>query len=252
MKPVLFDIFGFKIYGYGFMIAIGILLAIMLFIKKIKSKGYNEDKAYNMIFISVISGILGGKILYIITDFKYVMENPKIIIENFGYGFVIYGAIIAGILVIYLYCRKERWNALEIFDFVAPAVALAQGFGRIGCLLAGCCYGAITSSSFYLVFPEGSLAPTGIHLHPTQIYSAIFDFTLAIFLLWYQKNKAKVNGEIFSLYLIIYSIGRIIIEFLRNDPRGEVGILTTSQFISIFILISGVIILKQRHRKREN
>lgn len=252
MKPVLFDIFGFKIYGYGFMIAIGILLAIMLFIKKVKSKGYNEDKAYNMIFISVISGILGGKILYIITDFKYVMENPKIIIENFGYGFVIYGAIIAGILVIYLYCRKERWNALEIFDFVAPAVALAQGFGRIGCLLAGCCYGDITSSSFYLVFPKGSLAPAGIHLHPTQIYSSIFDFTLTIFLLWYQKNKAKVNGEIFSLYLIIYSIGRIIIEFLRNDPRGEVGILTTSQFISIFILISGVIILKQRHRKREN
>ncbi|MGL5615231.1 MAG: prolipoprotein diacylglyceryl transferase [Sarcina sp.] len=252
MKPILFEIFGFKVYGYGFMIAIGILLAIMLFIKKMKSKGYNEDKAYNMIFISIAAGILGGKILYIITDFNYVMENPKVIIENFGYGFVIYGAILAGMLAIYLYSKKSKWNPLEIFDFVAPVVALAQGFGRIGCLFAGCCYGAVTSSPIYIEFPVGSLAPAAIHLHPTQIYSTIFDFSLAIFLLWYQNNKSKVQGEVFSLYLIIYSIGRILVELLRNDPRGAVGFLSTSQFISIFILISGVIILKQRHRKREN
>lgn len=252
MKPILFDILGFKVYGYGFMIAIGILLAIMLFIRKMKSTGYDEDKAYNMIFISIISGVLGGKILYILTNFKYTIENPKEIIENFGYGFVIYGAIIAGILVVYLYCRKEKWNALEIFDFIAPAVALGQGFGRIGCLLAGCCYGGVTNGPLYLVFPEGSLAPAGLHLHPTQLYSAIFDFLLAIFLLWYGKNRARVKGEVFSLYLIIYSIGRILVEFLRNDPRGEVGILSTSQFISIFILIGGTIILKQRQRKREN
>ena len=103
-----------------------------------------------------------------------------------------------------------------------------------------------------MVFPEGSLAPAGLHLHPTQLYSAIFDFLLAIFLLWYGKNRARVKGEVFSLYLIIYSIGRILVEFLRNDPRGEVGILSTSQFISIFILIGGTIILKQRQRKREN
>lgn len=217
-----------------------------------KSTGYNEDKAYNMIFISIISGVLGGKILYILTDFKYVIKNPKEVIANFGYGFVIYGAIIAGILVVYLYCQKEKWNALEIFDFVVPTVALGQGFGRIGCLLAGCCYGGVTNGPLYLVFPEGSLAPAGLHLHPTQLYSTIFDFLLAIFLLWYGKNRAKIKGEVFSLYLIIYSIGRILIEFLRNDPRGEVGLLSTSQFISIFILIGGIIILKQRQRKREN
>ena len=113
----------------------------------------------------------------------------------------------------------------------------------MGCLLAGCCYGAETNFPLSIVFPRGvnSLAPTGIHLHPTQIYSSIFDFALGIFLLWYLKKK-KDKGKTFGLYVIIYSIGRFIIEFLRNDPRGNVGVLSTSQFIAIFTLIIGILV----------
>lgn len=241
MRAILFNIFGIKIYSYGLMIAIGILTAIILFTKKTKDKGYNEDKIFDMLMLTVISGIIGGKILFIITEWKYVISDPSIILKEFGYGFVIYGAIIGGSLAVIIYCKINKWNILEIGDLLIPCVAMAQGFGRIGCLLAGCCYGGETSSPLSIIFPQGGLAPAGIHLHPTQIYSSIFDFILAFLLLWYNR-KRKGNGKTLGLYLIIYSIGRFFVEFLRNDPRGSVGSLSTSQFISIFILILGIIV----------
>lgn len=241
MKLILFEVFGVKIYGYGAMIAIGIGIAIWLLSKKSKEKGFNEDKIFNMIIFTVIGGILGGKVLYIITELNYVMSDPSIIIREFGNGFVIYGAIIGGGMTLYLYCKKNRWNVLEILDMVVPGVALAQGFGRIGCFLAGCCYGRETNLAIGVEFPKESLAPTGVHLHPTQIYSSIFDFALGIFLIYYAKKQNK-NGKVVAAYLIIYSIGRFFVEMLRNDPRGEVGMLSTSQFISIITLIVGLII----------
>lgn len=241
MRLVLFDIFGFKIYSYGFMIAIGILSAVLLFTNRAKKKGYDEDSLFNLIIFSIIGGVLGGKLLFIITEFKSIMKNPSILLD-FGYGFVIFGAIILGGLTLVLYCKAKKWNSLEVLDLVAPGVAMAQGFGRIGCFLAGCCYGAETDSFLGVEFPSGSLAPTGVHLHPTQVYSSIFDFMLAFFLLWYSK-KANKNGKVVGMYAVIYSIGRFFVEFLRNDPRGNVGSLSTSQFISIFTLVLGVLLL---------
>ena len=238
MRITLIEIFGLKIRSYGLMIAIGVIVASMLFTNKAKKNGYDEDSILNMIIFSVIGGILGGKILFILTELKNIIQNPKILLD-FGYGFVIYGAIIGGGLTMYLYCKRKRWNVLKLMDMVIPGVAIAQGFGRIGCFLAGCCYGAETTSKISVVFPEGSLAPSGVHLHPTQIYSSIFDFTLGIILLYYAK-KEKDSGKVVGAYLIIYSIGRFIVEFLRNDPRGNVGLLSTSQFIAIFTLIVGL------------
>lgn len=247
MRLVLFEIFGFKVYSYGLMIAIGIMAASYIFMKKAKKNGYNEDSLLNLIIFSVIFGVLGGKLLFIITEIKDIIKNPSILLD-FGNGFVIYGAIILGGLTVYLYCRKKKWDALEILDFVAPGVALAQGFGRIGCFLAGCCYGAETNSILSVQFPIDSLAPSGVHLHPTQIYSSLFDFALAAFLIW-RSQKQTIKGHIFSMYAIIYSVGRFFIEFLRNDPRGNVGVLTTSQFIAIFTLIFGIVIFNMQKSK---
>lgn len=241
MRIVLGEIFGLKIYSYGFMIGIGIICAVLLFLKRGTKRGYNEDKLFNATILTVILGILGGKLLYVITEWKLVIQDPSIIFRDFGNGFVIYGAILGGALGIILYSLKYKWSILELGDLIIPGVALAQGFGRIGCLLAGCCYGAETSCSIGIVFPEGSLAPAGVPLYPTQIFSSIFDFALAVFLLWY-GNKNKEKGKTLSMYMIIYSIGRFFVEFLRNDPRGNVGLLSTSQFISIFILIAGILL----------
>jgi len=184
--------------------------------------------------------MLGGKGLFIITEFKNIIKEPSILL-NFGYGFVIYGAIGGGALAMYLYCKKKNWNIIKMLDMTVPGLAIAQGFGRIGCFLAGCCYGAETTLPIGVKFPKGSLAPAGICVQPTQIYSSIFDFLLGFFLLYYSKKERK-NGKVMGLYLIIYSIGRFLVEFLRDDQRGSVGVLSTSQFISIFTLVLGIII----------
>ncbi len=240
MRPVLFNIFNIEIYGYGFMIAVGILVAVILLDKRSKDKGYDQDKIFNMTIIAILCGVLGGKLLYIITDIKYIVENPSTL-KDFGNGFVVYGAITGGAIAVYMYCKKQGWNILKVFDLAIPTVALAQGFGRIGCFLAGCCYGAPTNLPIGVEFNNSHYAPAGIKLHPTQIYSSIFDFALAVFLLWYDK-KNKKEGRTFALYTILYSIGRFFVEYLRNDPRGNVGILSTSQFISLIVVVIGIII----------
>lgn len=240
MKIVLFDFFGIQIKGYGLMIAIGIIVAASIFINKGKKRGYDEDSLINLIILTVIGGIIGGKSLFILTELKDIINDPSILL-NFGYGFVIYGAIGGGALTMYLYCKRKKWNIIEMFDIVVPGLAIAQGFGRIGCFLAGCCYGAETDLPIGVVFPEGSLAPSGIHIHPTQIYSSIFDFALGFLLLYYGR-KQKINGKVMGMYLIVYSIGRFLVEYLRDDPRGSIGLLSTSQFIAIFTLVLGIII----------
>lgn len=250
MKPVLFEIWGIKIQGYGTMIAIGIIAAVMLFSKRAKKRGYDEEKVLDMSILAVVLGVVGGKLLYIITDIKNIVTNP-ISLKQLGSGFVVYGSIIGGVLGAYIYCRMKKWNILKVFDIVIPSLPLAQGFGRIGCFLAGCCYGAETTSPLSVVFKENPncFAPTGIHLHPTQIYSSIFDFALAAFLLWYSRKERK-DGRIFSMYLMMYSVGRFCVEFLRNDARGNVGLLSTSQFISIFTFLIGIVLFNLERVKK--
>lgn len=247
MKKVLFEVFGIEFFSYGLLIAIGIVVASIILMKTAKKKNYNEDHIFNLIIIAVISGVIGGKLLYYIVEIKSIIKDPSLLLD-FGNGFVIYGAIIGGAIGAIIYSKIKKWNVLEILDLIIPNVALAQGFGRIGCFFAGCCYGAETNLSIGVVFPEDSLAPSGIHIHPTQIYSSIFDFILAFILFAYAKKKKK-NGKVVGLYLIIYSIGRFLVEFLRNDPRGGIGVLSTSQFISIFILIFGLVLFNIKNFK---
>lgn len=248
MQPILFKIFGINIYGYGTMIAIGILAALILLDYRVKKKGYDEDAMLNMAILAIVLGVVGGKLLYIITEFKNIIENPSVL-KDLGSGFVVYGSIIGGALGVYIYCRKKKWEMLKVFDLAIPSLALAQGFGRIGCFFAGCCYGRPTTTFLGVKFKQGSLGPVDTCVLPTQVFSSVFDFALALLLLWYDRKERK-DGRILALYLIIYSIGRFSIEFIRDDPRGAVGFLTTSQFISIFILVFGVILFNYDRIKK--
>jgi phosphatidylglycerol---prolipoprotein diacylglyceryl transferase len=249
MKPVLLEILNISIYGYGTMIAIGICAAILLVTRRARQRKYDEDSILNMSIFAIISGILGGKLLYLITDIKLIIQDPSML-KDIGSGFVIYGAIIGGGLAVFIYCRRKKWSVPRVFDLVIPAIPLAQGFGRIGCFLAGCCYGKETILRIGVEFKNSPFAPSGVHLHPTQIYSFIFDFCLAFFLLWYDRKERK-DGRVFSLYVMFYSIGRFFVEFLRDDPRGSVGVFSTSQFISIFTLIIGIFFFNIHKFKKE-
>lgn len=239
MRKVLLEIGSIKIYSYGLMIALAIIVGTIMFCKRGKDKKYNEDYLLNAVIISVISGLVGGKLLYILVEIKTIIKDPSILL-NVGEGFVVYGGIIGGALALAIYSKIKKWNILEVFDLAVPSLAIAQGIGRIGCFLAGCCYGGETDLWIGVEFPADSLAPTGVLLHPTQLYSSAFDFILVIVLILYSRKK-KRSGSVFSLYLILYSIGRFLVEFLRDDPRGAVGMFSTSQIISICVFIGAII-----------
>lgn len=225
------------VHGYGLMIAIGILCALAAGVHHAKYKGLSPDEVYNLTFMCVISGMASAKILYCIVEWKSFINNP---IGTLGSdGFVVYGGIIGGTLVAGLYTKLRKISFWKYFDLVLPSVAIAQGFGRIGCFLAGCCYGRETDSFIGVTFSHSDYAPNGVPLYPTQLFSSAGCFIMAGLLFLYAK-KERPDGRCGALYLIMYSIGRSVIEMFRNDHRGTVGILSTSQFISIFILILGI------------
>lgn len=238
MKPDLFAIGPFVVHGYGLMIALGVAAALFVGEKRAPKLGLDGDQLFNIAIWGVAGGVIGSKVLYWIVELPSILENPAILLD-IGHGFVVYGGILGGILGGFLYCRWKKLNFLKYFDLVMPSVALAQGFGRLGCLLAGCCYGRRTDGWFHIVFTESQIAPNGVALIPTQIISSLANFAHFAVLVW-AARRVKADGQVAGLYLIFYSVGRSLIELLRDDPRGAVGGLSTSQFISLFILIVGV------------
>ncbi len=242
MRPVLFEIFNIKINTYGAMIALGIIAAVLLLSYRGKKLGYDEDQLLDMSIVAVISGLIGAKLLYLVTDIDDLSNNLSSWKDVIQGGLVVYGGIAGGALGVFIFCRRRKLDIYQMLDLVVPSVSLAQGFGRIGCFFAGCCYGKETSQFFGVKFNNSIYAPSGVKLIPTQLFSSGFDFLLAAFLLWYSR-KERERGKVFALYIIIYSVGRFFVEFLRGDKyRGFVGDLSTSQFISIFTFLIGILL----------
>lgn len=242
MKNDLLTIGGLTVHGYGLMIGIGFIAAYLMTEFRARKYRMNTDIVFTLFISSVVFGLLGAKVLYYLTILDRVIKDPGVILDEME-GFVVYGGIIGGVLAGYVVCRIKKEKFWQYFDLIAPAIALAQGFGRIGCLLAGCCYGKETDSTLSITFHTSDFAPNDVALIPTQIYSSILDFLNCIVLCLiarYAKKERTVSG----CYLIFYSTGRFILEFFRGDlERGSVGVLSTSQFISIFIFVIGAAIL---------
>lgn len=226
------------IHGYGLMIGIGVMVALLMGDYRAKKKGLNGDLIYGLTITTVVLGFLCARVLFILTEWKAFLADPKAFIT--GSGFVVYGGIIGGLLVIYGYCKIKKMDFLSYLDLMVPSVAMAQGFGRIGCFLAGCCYGKETDCFLGVTFTNSAFAPNGVKLLPSQLFMAAGDFVIAAILIWF-ATKRPLKGKVSALYLILYSIGRFFVEFTRNDDRGAVGALSTSQFIGIFILIAGLL-----------
>ena len=245
----LFSIGPVTVHGYGLMIAIGVLVALFTGEAVAKKRGLNSDAVYPITFLCVIFGFLSAKVLFCIVEWKTFVVAPMSVLT--GSGFVVYGGIIGGVLTAYLYCRFKKLSFLDYFDLILPCVAIAQGFGRIGCFLAGCCYGKETDSWLGIAFTTSTQAPNGIKLLPTQLFSAAGMFLIAAILFTFAAKVKHEKGQVGALYLILYSIGRFGIEFFRNDFRGTVGPFSTSQFISLFIFVVGIVLFIARNRSDE-
>ncbi|MCL1802889.1 MAG: prolipoprotein diacylglyceryl transferase [Eubacteriaceae bacterium] len=236
------------IYGYGTCISIGFFAALWLCSKRAPKYGLVSDTVIDIALTVMAFGFVGAKVLYYITILPQIVKNPRLLL-NIANGFVLYGGLIGGILAGYIYCRIKKVSFLAYFDLISPSVAIAQSFGRLGCFMAGCCYGKPCNSWYCVVFPASGLAPAGVPLLPTQLIMCFGDAAICFILLYIAAQK-RSEGTVAASYLVLYSIGRFFVEYLRNDERGTVGMLSTSQFISIFILIGAISLFAIAHRKR--
>ena len=227
---------------FGLMMMLGMLAAFALIYANRKRIPYSEDDLVTMALYAIIGGFIGSKLLYWIVEFDRILADPHFLLETLTAGFVFYGALILGSLSVWFFTRRKKQCFFAYADLVMPAFILAQGFGRIGCFCAGCCYGAPTASALGVVYPAGSAAPAGIALLPTQLFESAFCFLFAA-VLTVLLRKQKRYGLTTGVYLVGYGMWRFVIEFFRSDDRGSVGALSTSQFIGIFIILAGIALL---------
>ena len=201
----------------------------------------DPERIFGFVIACVVAGFTGSKILHTITIWDQVVADPGIVIREFANGWVVYGGIIGGIIGALIYCKVCKLNPLKYTDNAFPSVAFGQAFGRIGCFLAGCCYGRECEGPLSITFTNSHFAPNNVPLIPTQLISSALDFLLAFGLIFLYR-KFYTPGQTTALYFVFYSVGRFILEFFRGDQgRGSIGALSTSQFIGIFTFIAGVV-----------
>ncbi|MFH1613360.1 MAG: prolipoprotein diacylglyceryl transferase [bacterium] len=232
MYPILFRLGSFSIYSYGLMVAIGCLLGTFLAAKMAEKENIKKDLIFDFSFYALLSGIIGARIFYIIENFEYYLKNPLDIIKIYQGGLAFYGGLISAIFVTFLFFKKKKLPFLKTSDILIPFLVIGHSIGRIGCFLNGCCYGKETNSCFGIKFD-------GCHsVHPTQIYESIILLIIFFILLNFKKIK-KFDGQVFFLYMILYSISRFFIELLRVNEKIMFN-LSSAQIVSIILVIIGI------------
>jgi phosphatidylglycerol---prolipoprotein diacylglyceryl transferase len=259
MYPELFRIGNFPINTYGVFLAIAFLCAILIAVRLARRDGLPAEKIYDLSLWMLLAGLVGSKILMLFTEPDY-RDNPALFLslDFLRSGGVWYGGLLGAVLAGYFLMKRYKLPWWKTADACAPGIAIGNFFGRQGCFAAGCCWGKPTSLPWGVKFTEAGHQITGVpidaHLHPTQLYESFGMLLVFLFLLWLHKRK-RFDGQVILAYALLYSAIRFAIEFVRDDPRGDVFGLTsltglsTSQLISLVIGIWALILLIRRHRR---
>lgn len=241
MDPVAFKVFGFEVRWYGLLIAIAVLIGTILALREAKRKGIKEESIIDMLLFAVPGAIIGARLYYVIFMWDYYSKNPGQILNLRGGGLAIHGVIIGGALVAYIFTKVKKLNFLTVADIVAPSLILGQAIGRWGNFANQEAHGGPTD------LPWGIMVD-GVKVHPTFLYESIWNFLVFGFLLWYRRKKAKADGEVFAMYLVLYSVARFLIEGMRTDSL-MLGSIRVAQLISAIIIIVGIIFIRYIRKK---
>lgn len=244
MDPIAFEILGFQIRWYGIFIATGLLLATMLILQRAKKLGFEEDTIIDLVIVCMPSAIIGARMYYVIFNWSYYQGDFLKMINIRGGGLAIHGGVIAGVLAGWIYTRIKKHDFTKLIDIAAPGLILGQAIGRWGNFFNNEAHGGPTD------LPWGIMVE-GQKVHPTFFYEFVWNLMVLGVLLKYRDNK-KFDGEIFLLYLGLYSIGRFFIEGLRTDSL-MLGPLRMAQVISIAFIVLGfgaIWFIRRRNAKK--
>ena len=242
MYPELFKLGPVTVYTYGVLLAAAYLLGLRLAMSRAKSRGLDPNRTLDLGIAIIISALVGAKLLLLLVDFDRFRQNPGELFSIVRSGGVFYGGLIAAVAVAFWYMWRHKMPLWTTCDVFAPGIALGHAVGRLGCLMAGCCYGRPTDVPWAITFtnPEAAAnvgTPLGVALHPTQLYESAAEALILVLLLVTEKKGRPFEGRTFWSYIVLYGISRFVIEFFRGDDRGVLfGAISTSQFISLVLV----------------
>ncbi len=241
MLPELFRIPGldWPVSTYGLLLAIGFILALWIIARLAEQDGLPKNRIYDLGLYILASALIGAKVLMVITEWNEFGDWRRVFsLDVLRSGGVYFGGFLIAVAVSIILMRMWHLPWRKTADAFAPGIALGHAVGRLGCFSAGCCWGKPTTSWIGVKFTEKANELTGVPIDvalvPTQLIEALANALIFVFLLWLRKRRA-FDGQIIFAYLMVYSVARFTIEFWRDDPRGWVFGLSTSQFISLLI-----------------
>lgn len=258
MHPILIDLGFIELPTYGVLLAVGLVLGLWTAKLRAQKAGLPPEKVVDFGVWVVLGGLLGGKVLLVVTDPSYLASFQGLL-SLLRAGGVFYGGLLGALLSAVVLVRRWRLPFWPLADSLAPSVALGHFFGRLGCFFAGCCYGASCHAPWAVVFSDPKAAaisgtPLGVPLHPTQLYEAAFNLANYAFLAWLFRKSVpgRLGGQVLGFYLVNYGVARFVIEFFRGDAdRGFVlgGLLSTSQAIALLMVPVGVFLTIRGFRR---
>jgi len=245
------------------MMAVGVAFALWFLFIQAKKQGFYAPKIIDAAFYTIIVSLIGAKLILFIGNFSYYSRYPRELLSLARSGGVFQGGLTFGVIFALWYFRKHRIPTWKVADIIGPALALGHGFGRIGCFSAGCCYGRECSVPWGMTFQNGYAhnltgIPLNTLLHPTQLYESVLNF-VNFFILFLILKRKKFDGQVFSFYIINYSIIRFFVEFYRGDHPEKAFLihnaspylsLSFPQFFCILGLIAGVVLFFILRKKK--
>ena len=254
MNRVAFNIFGFNVYYYSLCILLGVIVAYILITREGKKQGLTKEFTSDLIFYTLIIGILGARVYYCVFNLDYYLANPSEILKIYNGGLAIHGGVIAGLIFVYFYTKKKNVSFIKILDIVAPAVIIAQSFGRWGNFFNQEAHGGITTYQNLKNMHIPEFIINGMHIegkyyYPTFFFESIWCLIGFIILMIARKNKNLRKGFQIGFYFIWYGIGRFFIEAFRTDSLMLFG-LKIAQIVSLIGIIIGIIIIVTNRNKK--
>ena len=244
MHPIAFHIGSFAVHSYGVMIALAFLAGLWTATLRARREKISGERITDIVLWIMLGGIIGARAVYVATYWREEFADQPFseIFAIWHGGLVYYGSLIGATIAATIYVRWKKLPFWKFADVLAPSIALGNAFGRIGCLLNGCCYGRACSLPWAITFPaDNPLHPPTTPVHPTEIYDALLNFIVYLFLAWLFRHK-KFDGQIFATCLLCYAVTRSFVEYFRGDYSNlhyHLG-LTPAQWISVPIFAAGL------------
>jgi phosphatidylglycerol:prolipoprotein diacylglycerol transferase len=248
MHPILFSVGGHAVYSYGFFVTLGYFAGVVLFLFLANRDGLSAWTGVDLILWLLPAALVGAKLLSVLTNWSDFIHHPSLIASGWSFQGALIGVLIAALILF----RKRRLDPWRWLDTAAPVLALTGAVGRIGCLMAGCCWGAPTDLPWGIVFTESKAAPLNIPLHPTQAYYLIASLIIFAALL-FRRKSAAFRGELILLFVLMYLTSRSIIDPFRGVPGRPwfLGMVTTYQLTTLAqIVVVAILYYWVRGRNR--